>query len=560
MAYRTHRIAVVTRKGSPPVRELAIAELGTVATFSILTPVYRPPAKQFEHCLRSVLRQTSGDWEWVLVDDASGDAQLSDRLRRLAAAEPRVILHIREQNGGIVAASNDALALATGEFVVMLDHDDELEPDALETVAAALREAPDTDYIYSDELAWDKKLGRYIPSFKPAWSLERLRCQNYANHLSVFRRSLVDELGGWRAGFDGAQDHDLVLRVAERARSIRHIPKVLYRWNASPDSTVGNAEAKPYAFENGVRAVQEHADRVGLNADVARADDPGVYRVTRRLETEPKVSVVIPSAAPVGTVFGEERDFLARTVRDLVEATDYKNLEVIVVPDPEVPSDRLAEIVAIDPQRVSCTPAVPRPFNFSRKVNWGAAWSHGDYILLLNDDIEVRHPEWLRNMVGICRQDDVGAVGAKLSFEDGRVQHAGVFIWGWPGHVGFGLAQEDSGYLSMLAVDRECIAVTGACLLTPRAVFEEVGGFYLGLPSNWNDVDYCLKVRAAGKRIVWTPQASLYHFESITRDPRIQDMERDRFNVRWAHEQWSDPYLSPDKPPAGIEWPLGTSR
>ena len=531
-----------------------------VATFSILTPVYRPPAKQFEHCIRSVLAQTTGDWEWVLVDDGSGDSQLADRLRRLAASDPRVVLHVREENGGIVAASNDALARASGEFIVMLDHDDELENDALESVAAALRDAPDADYIYSDELAWDKKLGCYMPFFKPAWSLERLRCQNYANHLSVFRKSLVDDLGGWRAGFDGAQDHDLVLRVAERARSIRHIPKVLYRWNASPDSTVGNAEAKPYAFENGVRAVQEHADRLGLEADVTRAEDPGVYRVTRRLTTEPKVSVVIPSAAPIGTVFGEERDFLACTVRDLVEATDYANLEIIVVPDPEVPRERLAEIIAIDPRRVTCTPAIPRPFNFSRKVNWGAAWSDGDYILLLNDDIAVRHPEWLRNMVGMCQQEDVGAVGAKLSFEDGRIQHAGVFIWGWPGHIGFGLGQDDSGYLSMLAVDRECIAVTGACLLTPRAVFEEVGGFYLGLPGNWNDVDYCLKVGATGRRIVWTPQASLYHFESITRDPRIQDMERDRFNVRWAYQQWSDPYLSPDKPPAGIEWPLGTSR
>ena len=560
MAHGAGRVTFVLLQGAASSCQLALAELGIVPTFSILTPVYRPPVEQFEACVRSVLGQTTADWEWVLVDDASGDPWISSRLDDLEWSDSRIVVYRREENGGIVAASNDALERASGPFIVMLDHDDELEFDALETVAEVIAECPDVDYLYSDELAWDIKLGRYIPFFKPAWSLERIRCQNYANHLSVFRRDLVVELGGWRAGFDGAQDHDLVLRVAEHARRIRHIPKVLYRWNAAPDSTVGNAEAKPYAFENGVRAVQEHADRVGLDADVALGPDPGVYRVTRRMDREPKVAVVIPSAAPRGVVFGEERDFLRCTIEDLVERTTYDNLEVIVVPDPEVPRERLAEIESIAPGTVRCVPAVPRPFNFSRKVNWGVAWSESDYVLLLNDDVAVTHPEWLRNMVGICEQDDVGAVGAKLMFEDGRIQHAGVFIWGWPGHVGFGLSQEDSGYLSMLAVDRECVAVTGACLLTPRSVFDEVGGFHLGLPSNWNDVDYCLKVRATGRRIVWTPQAKLYHFESITRDPRIQDMERDRFNIRWAHELWSDPYLTPHNPPAGIEWPLASSR
>ena len=531
-----------------------------MATFSILTPVYRPPRRQFESCIQSVLGQTLGDWQWVLVDDASDDTWLTRRLERLAASDNRIVVQRRPENGGIVAATNDALSRATGEFVAMLDHDDELECDALACVAQVIEDDPAVDYVYSDEIAWDPKLGRYIPFFKPAWSPERIRCQNYANHLSVFRRQLVEDVGGWRNGFDGAQDHDLVLRVAERARVIRHIPRILYRWNAAPDSTVGNADAKPYAFEAGVRAVQDHVDRLGIPATVERGKDPGVYRVRRRVASEPLVSVVIPSAGPQGVAFGELRDYLKATIEDLTQRTDYGNLEIIVVPDPEVSRDRLEGVQSVDPKRVRIVPPVPRPFNFSRKVNWGAAWSRGELLLLLNDDVAVTHADWLRNMVGIAEESDVGAVGAKLVFEDGRIQHGGVLIWGGPGHIAFGQSEEDSGYLSMLEVDRECVAVTGACLLTPRTVFDEVGGFYLGLPGNWNDVDYCLKVRATGRRIVWTAQARLYHFESITRDAKVMEFEHERFESRWARERWDDPYLTPHWAPPGIDWPLTASR
>ena len=524
-------------------------------TFSILTPVYDPPAEHFRCCVASVLGQTDGDWEWILVDDCSPSPETGALLNSVAKRDSRIRVLRRVANGGIVAATNDALAAAMGDFVALLDHDDELERDALATVRRVIDAEPELDFAYSDEIVWDAELGRYLRMYKPAWSPERMRCQNYANHLSVFRRSLVEEVGGWRPGFDGAQDHDLVLRVGERARVIRHITKPLYRWNVAPGSTVGQPEAKPEAFRNGMRAVAEHCERVGIDAEVEFGPEPGVYRLNRRLNGEPLVSIVSPSHAPVFTDWRGDHDLLHDCVSSLFLPGHYANVEVLIVPDPETDTERLEGVRAIDPERIRVLPPEPRPFNFSKKINAGAARARGDYLLLLNDDVEAHDGGWLAAMLAIAQQEDVGAVGARLLFDDRSIQHGGVFMWFGPSHVGLGDRRDDPGHIGLNFVDRECVAVTGACLLTPRNVFEQVGGLWTGLPSNWNDVDYCLKVRTLGKRIVWTPQATLTHHESKSRDPEVQPYEHLRFGARWARELAEDPYFSPGILEVGPRWP-----
>ena len=502
-----------------------------------------------------MLAQTDGDWEWVIVDDCSRVPRSAELLREVGAQDARIRTRSRTANGGIVAATNDALNEARGEFLVMLDHDDELEVEALACVRDVISAEPDVDYVYSDEAVWDQEHGRYMRIYKPGWSPEWIRCQNYANHLSVFRRSLVEDLGGWREGFDGAQDHDLLLRIAERTQRVRHIPKALYRWNVAPGSTVGNPDAKPYAFENGLRAVEEHWQRLGVEASVEHGVTHGVYRSRRALLSEPMISILIPTNAPRREIDGMEIDLLERCVDSLFVDGAYPNVEVLIVPDPETDREALERARSIEPARIRILPPVPRPFNFSRKINWAAAHASGEYLLLLNDDVVAADPAWLRNMLSLAQQDDVGAVGAKLLFEDGSVQHAGVFIWHGPSHIGLGAGGDDPGYLSMYALERDCIAVTGACLLTPREVFDQVGGLWLGLPGNWNDVDYCLKVRSLGKRIVWTPSATLTHYESVSRDPTVQPFESLRFASRWARELAEDPFFSPAIMQPGPLWP-----
>ena len=528
--------------------------------FSIVTPVYAPPPNIFEKCIESVLRQTCQDWEWCLADDASPDDVTRDRLTRLAAEDSRIKIMFREENGGIVAATNDALALAAGTFIALLDNDDELERNALAVMAEVAATEPELDYAYSDEVVWSVESKRYIRLFKPGWSPERLRSQNYANHFSIYRRSLVEQVGRYREGFDGAQDHDLVLRIGEAARVIRHVPQVLYRWKMAPGSTVGNAEAKQYAFESGVRAVESHCQRVGIDATVEHGPERGIYRVRRRVQGEPLVSIIIPTNAPIGKVRGEERSFLESTVHDVLQRTDYQHVEIIVIPDPQTSREVLERTRQLDASRVRITDVVPRPFSFSRKSNLGAALARGEHLLFLNDDIAVIDPDWLTVLLAISQDHGVGAVGPKLLFENGAIQHAGVFAWHGPGHVGLGVHQENAGHMGLYEVDREVLGVTGACLMSPAEAFASVGGFTLSLPSNWQDVDYCLKLRAAGRRNVWTPQATLTHFESVTRENFITHSDRVTLWGRWYRELVNDPYHTPAIHPVGLSWPMEPSR
>src|SRR6478735_4120432 len=305
--------------------------------FSIVTPVYDPPEDALTEMIRSVRRQTRGDWELILVDDRSPSAHVLEILRQAAADEPRIKLLERPVNGGIVAASNDGIAAADGDWIVLLDHDDLLARHALQRAAEALDADPEIDYLYTDEDKVDPDGRRRDAFYKPDWSPERLRSQNYCCHMSVLRRSIVDDVGGFRDGFDGSQDHDLVLRVTERARKVHHIPEVLYHWRMLPTSAAASSEAKPYAVEAGRRAVEEHCARVGIPAVVEAQEPPGNYRVRRQLRDDPLVSIIIPTRGSHGRVWGVERVYVIEAVRSIVEQATYQNVEFVVVVDDGTP-------------------------------------------------------------------------------------------------------------------------------------------------------------------------------------------------------------------------------
>ncbi|HET6939521.1 MAG TPA: glycosyltransferase, partial [Nocardioides sp.] len=336
----------------------------TAPLFSIVTPVYNTPLDVLEEMLQSVLDQTFTDWELILVDDCSKDERVRVRLREAVAADPRVRLIERSENGHIVGASNDGVDAARGEFIALLDHDDVLAPQALEHVASAIEHEPEADYLYSDEDKIDPDGNLVEPYRKSAWAPEQLRGHMYTCHFSVLRASLVREVGGFHDGFEGSQDHDLVFRVTERARRILHIPKILYHWRVIPGSAAGDPHAKPYAWVAGVKALQAHLDRIGIDATADFGPGHSTYRITRKLDQGVLVSVVIPTCGADGLVFGERRHYVVEAVRSLIERSGHDNLEVVVVHDTSTPPKVLEQLRQVAPRQLRLVP-YERPFDFS---------------------------------------------------------------------------------------------------------------------------------------------------------------------------------------------------
>ncbi|NMM17449.1 MAG: glycosyltransferase [Cellulomonas sp.] len=500
--------------------------------FSVLTPVYEPPIDALRAAIASVREQTFRDWELVLVDDCSPSLEVREVLRA-AASDQRITVIERDSNGGIVAASNDAIAAAKGEFLVLLDNDDLLHLRALEKVAAALACDSSIDYAYTDE---DKigPDGRHYDEFrKPAWSPERLRGQMYTSHLSVLRASLVREVGGFHPGFDGSQDHDLVLRVTERARRVIHVPEVLYHWRVVPGSTAGDASAKPYAWEAGRRAVQAHLDRVGVSGEVQFGEIPGTLRVTREPSGDHVVSVIIPTRGSSGIVWGEERVFVVEAVRSVIENAGYPHVEIIVVYDLATPPRVLESLREVGGNRIVLVP-FDGPFNFSAKCNVGFLAATGDVIVLLNDDVHAAQHGFLAQLIAPLDEPGVGMTGAHLLFADGRLQHGGhLYSRGEFMHAFFCASSDDPGPFAALRVSRECSGLTAACVAITRETFEAVGGLCEVLPVNFNDVDLSMKVRSLGLRLLWLHNVVLYHFESQTREAGVHGWEYEFMTKRW---------------------------
>ena len=518
--------------------------------FSIITPVYETPDDVLRSMIRSVRRQRFRDWELCLVDDASADPRVAEQLEAAARRDPRIRLQHRPANGGIVAASNDALAMARGEFIVLLDHDDKLHPDALTFVAEALDRNPTADYVYTDEDKINRAGLHSGPFCKPDWSPERMRTQMYTCHLSVLRRALVEEVGGFDPEFEGSQDWDLILKVTERARQVIHIPRVLYHWRTLATSAAGGGEdAKPWAFEAGQRAVQAHCERIGLQARVERDETlPGVYHLQPALTREPTVSIVIPTNGQKREIRYQQVTLVEHCVRSIVETSTYADYEIVCVVDASTEPSVLSALSAIAGDRLRLV-EYDREFNFSAKINLGAAHSEGELLLLLNDDTEVLTPDWIERLVMYAQHPGIGAVGGRLLREDGRLQHAGVLFenGGLPGHIYHGFSGNFKGYANNTYVAQNYLAVTGACLMTPAACFDEVGGLSIDLPVNYNDMDYCLKLRANGLRVVYDPDTVMYHFESSSRSSEVEDWEKEALIGRWlpltAVDPAGHPYL-----------------
>jgi GT2 family glycosyltransferase len=537
--------------------------------FSVVTPVYRPPYRALKAMLHSVSRQTFGDWEHCLVDDESSDPEVRVILEEAAVADPRVRVRFRDRQGGIVAASNDALEMGSGEFVAFLDHDDELRPDALEKVAAAIEQHGDADYLYSDEDKIDGRDLHFDPFVKPGWSPDRLSAQTFVTHFRVIRRSAVVRAGGFREGFDGAQDWDLALRIAEQSNRFIYVPGVLYHWRASVDSAAYVTGAKPWAHRASHRAVSGHVRRMKVQASAEPiAEYPGLYWLRPALKEQPPVSIVIPTGGQTQEIDGRIEPLVLRCVRSIVERSTYENYELLVVADEHVGEGTKSELQRLGGSRLTLVD-FDREFNFSAKVNLGARKSGGQQILLLNDDTEIPPrdwrplakgaPErlpvwnmvdpdgrraWIESMLVYAMRPGVGAVGAKLYFPNGRLQHGGVICRdGRPAHPYYLGPGDVPGYQRNLLVACNFLAVTAACVMTPRAAFDAVGAFDEALPLNYNDVDYCLRLREAGLRTVFLPHVELLHRESISRGidaPAASEIEWLR--SRWGQLLYDDPF------------------
>ncbi len=538
----------------PVDRQAALAHIGRMTApplISVVMAAYDTPPDLLKAAIASVQAQLYPHWELCIADDASpGEAVW--RVLTEAATDPRIRIVRRGENGHVCAAGNSALALASGGFVAFMDHDDLLAENALYEVAAALERWPDTDLIYSDEDKVDARGRRSEPYFKPDWSPEFALGQNLANHLAVFRRAVVEELDGLRLGFEGAQDWDLVLRLAERGGRVRHVPKVLYHWRQRAGRESFSERDMARCAEAARRAVAEHLARTGQSAEAQPLPAaPGWLRVRRAAPRPPPlVSVIVPTR--------DRADLLALCADGVLNRTAYAPLELLIVDNGSMESRTAAlfETLRADP-RVRILSA-PGPFNYSALNNRAAAEARGEILVLLNNDVVVRGPAWLEAMVAQAVRPQVGAVGAKLLYPDGRLQHGGVTLGlgeqGIAGHAGLGARPGSPGYNGQLVLAREVSAVTGACLALRREVFEAAGGLDdAELAVAFNDVDLCLKIRALGYSVIWTPLAELEHRESASRGSDAAGAARSRFEAeaevmrrRWGPLLEADPFANPN--------------
>ena len=509
--------------------------------FSIVTPVFNPPHDAFEHCIKSVYAQTNQNWQWCLVDDKSTDPSVANRLRQLQVLDKRIVVYFRSENGGIVEASNDALSLATGEFIVLLDNDDELHPNALAEVAARIELDPKTDYIYTDE---DKitVTGEHYDEFKkPKWSPERLLAHNYCSHLSVIRRELVNAVGRFRRGFEGSQDYDLILRVVEKTSRIAHIPKVLYHWRSVPGSVSIASNEKPYAFISATKAVTEHLRRKNVDAVVEEVKPYSLSRVKRRLKQSPRISIIIPTCGTKKSLFGVDTCLVVNAVESIERKTSYRNYEIIVLVDAHTPPEILSELQRVSPLSLRIV-NYEKEFNFSDKCNLGVVSSDAPFFVLLNDDTEVISEDWLEVMLSHLQEPDVAAVGPMLLLEDGRIQSAGHSHTPYPHNFYNGRSIDELGELGILKVARECSGVTGACMMVRRSAYFEVGGLSKSFPLSFNDVDLSFKFLDRGYRIIWTPFVRLFHFETASRANISTPKEVELATNRWGNRIYGDEY------------------
>ena len=518
---------------------------------SILMPTYNSPLEYLQEAVQSVQAQVYEHWELCIADDASTMPEVRAYLRQLAAEDARIVLTLREVNGHISESSNTALDSAHGDWVALLDHDDRLHPLALFCVVEALQEHPDAMIIYSDEDKIDAAGHRFDPYFKGDYNRELMWAQNMISHLGCYRRSVIADIGGFRKGFEGSQDYDLALRVIEQCRpeQIVHIPRVLYHWRAIAGSTALSPDQKPYADSASRRALKEHLGNIGLAALVIPAPEiPNMNRVRPDLpEPAPLVSILIPTRDRI--------ELLKNCIGSIAARSTYRNIEIIVVDNGSVETASLLYFEELQTQGIRVIHDV-RPFNFSALNNLAAQQARGEFLCLMNNDIEVLTPDWIEEMLSFAALPGAGAVGARLWYPDDQgLQHGGVVLGlgGVAGHAHVGLPKGQVGYFGRVALHHRLLAVTAACMFIRKSSYMAVGGMDERIAVAFNDVDFCLRLHRAGLACTYTPYAEMVHHESASRGDDLSDAQRDRFmreerfmHERWGHALGNDPFFSPN--------------
>jgi len=518
---------------------------------SIIMPVFNPETAHLTAAINSVFRQVYSNWE-LCIADASTKIDIKNVLNKQADTDSRIKLKFLNGNLGIAGNTNEALSLASGDYIALLDHDDELSPDALYEVVKLLQDHPEADMIYSDEdkIGLDGK--RRDPFFKPEWSPDMFLSCMYTCHLGVYRKSLIESSGSFRNGFDGSQDYDIVLRLIEKTKNIFHIPKVLYHWRMTESSTASSGDRKRYAFEAGKRALEEYLLRNEIKGEVQYGPWNGSYRV-KRITAKPLITIIIPTK--------DNAKVLKRCIDSIVLKTEYKNYEILIINNnstEQLTFKYFNELQSAENIRVV---DYNRPFNFSAINNFAVTESRGEYLLFLNNDTEVIAGEWMSAMLEQAQRPEIGAVGAKLLYPNNLVQHAGVILGltgggkvGVAGHSHKLLSADSYGYVGRVSIIHDLSAVTAACMMMRRAVFEEVGGFDENLTVAFNDVDICLRIRQKDYLIIYTPYALLYHHESLSRGYEDSPEKQERFKkeIDYTRERWGsiidagDPYYNPN--------------
>lgn len=540
------------KKKMPSGRELAEQRRTAFAyrpLFSILVPMYETEEIYLKELVHSVQAQTYSNWELCLSDGSKDSSRLRKIVGEMSEKDSR-IKYVADAVGplGISDNTNQALSVAEGDYIVLGDHDDVFTPDALYECVKVLNEKK-VDVIYSDEDKIDAKGTTFFePNFKPDFNIDLLRSNNYICHMFVAAKRLVDMVGGFNKDYDGSQDYDFIFRCVERANAVYHIPKVLYRWRSHIGSTAENPESKLYAFEAGKRAIEAHYKRLGLDATVEHGDDWGFYKTTYAIHGNPLLSIVIPN-----------KDHIA-DLKKCMDAIDkksvYRNYEYVIVENNSEHDETFEFYKEISQRKNVQVLYWKGEFNYSEINNFGVEHANGEFILLLNNDTEIINEDCLSQMLGYCQREDVGAVGARLYYEDGTIQHAGVVIGfgGIAGHAFVGLQEESGLYHSRTKVACDYSAVTAACLMTKKSIYEQVGGLEKGFKVAFNDIDFCMKIRELGKLVVYNANAKMHHYESKSRGLEDTPEKLERFNreIRLFHERWpdilekGDPYYNPN--------------
>ena len=518
--------------------------------FSVVVPLYHTPAKFLKDLVRSMMYQSYANWELCLVNASPEDVQLTSLLENWAMRDKRIRVIRLEKNLGIAQNTNAGIAASTGEFIAFLDHDDFLEPDALFCYADALNKDKTIDVFYSDEDKTDEYAAHYFyPHFKSDFNIDLLHANNYMCHFLAVRKSLVDTVGGLNEKFDGAQDYDFVLRLTENTKKIYHCPRILYHWRCSNQSTAANQGNKMYAIHAGKAALNAHYKRIGWNARAQEGAVDGWYQTKFTLKEEPLVSILIPNK--------DHTDDLDVCLNSFFERADYQNYEFIIIENNSVLPETFAYYEKIEKEHDNVKVVYwEAGFNYSAINNFGFKFAKGDYIMLLNNDVELITPDIFQSMLGFCMRPEVGIVGAKLLYNDHTVQHAGVLVGagGLADHVFKGIHEDDPGYMGRAISSQDVSAVTAACLMVKKSVYEEVGGLEEEFQVAFNDVDFCLKVRKAGYLIVYDADVKLFHYESKSRGMEDTTERFIRFgnemmllNSKWdILSTFVDPYYNPN--------------